>query len=144
MRQTAQELLAPIVVDDRFRDDRAEPGHALAEPCRHPAVVKRQIGAARPSSHSGLRRTNGERRRITGRPVRIARRGRNPPLPLLRERVGVRVAGEGKNVHRLEKNRTIVREEPRPSPPNQACPPPSTDQSSTTGWPAGSCSRPIV
>jgi hypothetical protein len=51
MRQTAQEFLASIVVDDRFREDRAEPGHALAEPCRHPAVVKRQIGAASPSSH---------------------------------------------------------------------------------------------
>ena len=51
MGQTAQELVAAIVVDDRLGDDRAEPRHALAEPGRHPAVVQRQIGAARPSSH---------------------------------------------------------------------------------------------
>ena len=46
MRQPAQEFVAAIVMDDRLGDDRAEPRHALAEPCRHPAAMKRQIGAA--------------------------------------------------------------------------------------------------
>ena len=51
MRQTAQELVAAVVVDDRLGDHRAEPRHALAEPGRHPAAMQGQIGAARPSSH---------------------------------------------------------------------------------------------
>jgi hypothetical protein len=51
MGQTAQELVAAVVMDDRFGDHRAEPRHALAEPGRHPAAMQGQIGASRPSSH---------------------------------------------------------------------------------------------
>jgi hypothetical protein len=66
MGETAQEFFAAIMMDDRFRDDRAEPRHALAEPSRHPAVVKGKIGAASPSSHRCLQRTNDEHSHITG------------------------------------------------------------------------------
>ena len=51
MGEPAQQLVAPVVVDDRLDDHRAEPRHALAEPGRHPAAVKRQIGAAGASRH---------------------------------------------------------------------------------------------
>ena len=74
MRQTAQEFVASVMVDDRLRDDRAEPRHALAEPCRHPAVVKRQIGAARPSSHVASRK----RIRSQNAPVSACAQGHEP------------------------------------------------------------------
>ena len=51
MRQPAQEFVAAVMMDDRLGDDRAQFRHALAEPGGNPAIVKRQIGAARPSSH---------------------------------------------------------------------------------------------
>ena len=47
MRQPAQQLVAAILEDDRLGDHRAEPGHAIAQPFRHAAAVKRQVGAAR-------------------------------------------------------------------------------------------------
>ena len=46
MRQPAQQLVAPVVMDDRLADDRAEPRHALGEPGRHAAAVQRQVGAS--------------------------------------------------------------------------------------------------
>ena len=46
MRQPAQQLVATVVEHDRLAHDRAEPGHALAEPFRHAAAMKRQVGAA--------------------------------------------------------------------------------------------------
>ncbi len=46
MREPPQELVAPVFEHDRLGDDRAEPGHALAEPARHAAPVQRQVGAA--------------------------------------------------------------------------------------------------
>jgi hypothetical protein len=46
MGETAQEFVAPVMVRDRLRDHRAQPCHALAEPCRNAPVVKRQISAA--------------------------------------------------------------------------------------------------
>ena len=51
MRQTTQEFVPPIMMDDRLRDDRPEPRHALPKPRWNPAVMKRQIGAARTSGH---------------------------------------------------------------------------------------------
>ena len=45
MSEPAQEFVAAVIVHDRLGDHRAEPRHALAEPCRNPAAVKRQIGA---------------------------------------------------------------------------------------------------
>jgi len=47
MRQTAQQLVPSVLEDDGLGDHRAQPGHAVAEPFRNPAAVKRQIGAAR-------------------------------------------------------------------------------------------------
>ena len=55
MRQPAQEFVAAVMMDDRLGDDRAQFRHALAEPGGNPAIVKRQIGAARPSSHESSR-----------------------------------------------------------------------------------------
>ena len=51
MRQTTQQLVAPVVQHDRFRDHAPEARHALAEPRRHAAAVQGKIGAARPSTH---------------------------------------------------------------------------------------------
>ena len=51
MGEPAQELVAAVFDDDRLRDDRAERGHALAEPARHAAAVQRQIGAAAAAGH---------------------------------------------------------------------------------------------
>ncbi len=51
MRETAQEFLAPVVMHDGLRDHRAEPRHALAEPRRHAAAMKRQVGASAASGH---------------------------------------------------------------------------------------------
>jgi hypothetical protein len=45
MGETAQEFVAAVIMRDGLGDYRAQPCHALAEPCRNPAVVKRQIGA---------------------------------------------------------------------------------------------------
>jgi hypothetical protein len=49
--EAGEEGVAALMMDDRRGDDRAEPGHPLAEPGRHPAAVKRQVRAARPPSH---------------------------------------------------------------------------------------------
>ena len=51
MRQPAQQLVAAILEDDRLGDHRAQPGHAIAEPFRHAATVKRQVGAAGTAHH---------------------------------------------------------------------------------------------
>jgi hypothetical protein len=47
MGEAAQKLVATVMMDDRLGDHRAEARHALSEPCRHPAIVQRQIGTAR-------------------------------------------------------------------------------------------------
>ena len=52
MGEPAQQLVAAVVMDDRFAHHRAEPGHALGQPRRHAAVVQRQIGATGSLSHS--------------------------------------------------------------------------------------------
>jgi hypothetical protein len=46
MSETAQQFVAAIMEHDRLADHRAQPRHALAEPCRNPAAMKRQIRAA--------------------------------------------------------------------------------------------------
>ena len=48
--QAAQQLIAPVVMNDGLADHRAETGHALREPFRHGSAVQRQIGASSPSS----------------------------------------------------------------------------------------------
>ena len=52
MSKPTQQLVAAIRVDDRLADDRAEPGHAVREPQRHPPAVQRQIGASCSSGHA--------------------------------------------------------------------------------------------
>ena len=44
--KATQQLVAAVMVDDRLRDDRAEAGHAVREPRRHPPAVQRQIRAS--------------------------------------------------------------------------------------------------
>ena len=51
MRQPTQQLVAAILEDDRLGDHRAQPGHAIAQPFRHAATVKRQVGAAGTAYH---------------------------------------------------------------------------------------------
>jgi hypothetical protein len=53
VREARDELLAPVVVDDGLDEHAAEPLHALGEPARHPASVKRQIGGPRASTLHG-------------------------------------------------------------------------------------------
>ena len=51
MREPAQKFVAAVMKDDRLADHRAKPGHAVGEPFRHVAAVKRQIGCPRSSDH---------------------------------------------------------------------------------------------
>jgi hypothetical protein len=51
MRQTTQQLVAAIFEDDRLGDHRTKPGHAIAQPFRHAATVKRQVGTAGTAYH---------------------------------------------------------------------------------------------
>src|SRR5262245_35153166 len=54
MGETAQQLVATVVMDDRLADHRAEAGHAHGEPTRDLPVVQRQIGASGAAGHEGL------------------------------------------------------------------------------------------
>ena len=58
VRQAAQQLAAPIMVDDRLADHRAELGHAIGQPSRDVAAMQWQIGTAGFASHQ---RTPGDR-----------------------------------------------------------------------------------
>src|SRR6516164_4129941 len=51
VRQAAQQLVAPVMVDDRFADHGNEPGHALGQPSRDVAAMQWQIGTAGLASH---------------------------------------------------------------------------------------------
>jgi hypothetical protein len=51
MRQPAQQLVAAVLEDDRLGDDCAQPGHSIAQPFRHAATVKRQVGTAGTMHH---------------------------------------------------------------------------------------------
>jgi hypothetical protein len=60
--EAAEQLVAAIMVDDRFGHHCAEAGHALAEPSRYAAAVQREIGAAGSFCHGFLlTRTEEER-----------------------------------------------------------------------------------
>ena len=52
MSKATKELVATIVMDDRLGDDRAEPGHAIRQPQRHPPAMERQIGASCSMGHA--------------------------------------------------------------------------------------------
>jgi hypothetical protein len=58
VRQAAQQLLAPVVVDDRLADHSTRPRHAVGQPFRDVTAMQRQIGAAGFASHQ---RTPGDR-----------------------------------------------------------------------------------
>jgi hypothetical protein len=51
MRQAAQQLVAPVMVDDRLADHRAEPRHPIGQPLWDVAAMQRQIGASGFVSH---------------------------------------------------------------------------------------------
>src|SRR5690242_16338194 len=54
MRQATQQLVAPVVMDDRLADHRAEPAHALAQPRRHAAAMQREVSASGAMYHGIL------------------------------------------------------------------------------------------
>ena len=54
MRQPAQQLVAAILEDDRLGDHRAQSGHAIAQPFRHAATVKRQVRTAGTAHHQRI------------------------------------------------------------------------------------------
>jgi hypothetical protein len=58
MRDAAQELVAAVMMDDRLRHDRPEPGHSLAEPRRHAAIVQGHVGGSGAAGH-GVSKPNG-------------------------------------------------------------------------------------
>jgi len=58
VRQAAQQLVAPVVVDDRLADHSTRPRHAVGQPFRDVTAMQRQIGAAGFASHQ---RTPGDR-----------------------------------------------------------------------------------
>ena len=58
MRQTSQDLVAPVVLDDRLSDHGPEARHALTEPYRAPSVVERR--AARTIHHDGRHQNEAE------------------------------------------------------------------------------------
>ena len=60
MGQATQELVAAVVVHDRLGDHRAETRHPLAKPRWHPAMMQRQVGAARAMAHGTLHETKQE------------------------------------------------------------------------------------
>ena len=59
MGQAAQELVATVVVHDRLGDHHPEARHPLAKPRGHPAMMQRQIGAARTMGHPASRNEVG-------------------------------------------------------------------------------------
>ena len=51
MRQPLEKFVAPVVVNDRLRNDRAEDGHPFGKPRRNAPAVERKIGASGSPSH---------------------------------------------------------------------------------------------
>jgi hypothetical protein len=47
MSKTAQQLIAPVMVDDRLTHHGTEPGHAIRKPGRYASTMKRKEGASR-------------------------------------------------------------------------------------------------
>ena len=65
LRQAAQQLVTPVVMDDGLAHHRAEAGHAIGEPSRHLPAMQRQIGASSPAGHKGRCQGNGSQRNKT-------------------------------------------------------------------------------
>ena len=53
MRQTAEQFVAAVMVDDRLAHRRPEPRHAAGEPGRHTPAMQGEIGAAGALRHEG-------------------------------------------------------------------------------------------
>jgi hypothetical protein len=51
MRETPQQFVATVVVDNGLTDHRAKARHAIPKPSRYMPAVQRQIGAAGPAGH---------------------------------------------------------------------------------------------
>jgi hypothetical protein len=51
VREAAQQLLAPMVMDDRFADHSAEASHSVGEPSWDLTAMQRQVRTARSLSH---------------------------------------------------------------------------------------------
>ena len=67
-----QQFVAAVMLDDGLAHHRAEPRHALAEPCRHAAAMQRKVGTAcslrqRPLSLAGTRPSATEAATAVGR-----------------------------------------------------------------------------
>jgi hypothetical protein len=52
VRQSAQEFIAPIMMNDRFADHCTQARHTFGQPFWDLAGMQRQIGASGPSSHA--------------------------------------------------------------------------------------------
>lgn len=46
MGKPAQQLVAPVMMDNRLGNDSTKSHHPLAEPARHLSAMERKIGAA--------------------------------------------------------------------------------------------------
>jgi hypothetical protein len=51
MRETAKQLVAAVVVDNRFADHGAKPGHAVSEPSWDTPAMQGQISGSRVTGH---------------------------------------------------------------------------------------------
>ena len=51
MSETAQQLIAPVMVHDRLTHHGTETGHAIRKPARHASAMKREEGTSRSARH---------------------------------------------------------------------------------------------
>jgi len=51
MGETPQQLVAPVVMDNRFADHCAKTDHPIREPSRDVSAVQRKVGRPGSSSH---------------------------------------------------------------------------------------------
>src|ERR1700741_3596809 len=49
--KTAQQLIAAVMMDNRFADHRSEAGHPVGEPFGNLSSVQRQVGGSSPLGH---------------------------------------------------------------------------------------------
>jgi hypothetical protein len=54
VREAAEEFIAPVVMNDGLRNNRAKLRHSLSQPFRHLTVVQRQVSASRAAHLVGL------------------------------------------------------------------------------------------
>jgi hypothetical protein len=49
--KTAQQLIAAVMMDNRFAEHRPEASHAVGEPLGNLSTVQREVGGSSPSGH---------------------------------------------------------------------------------------------